>query len=199
MKDFKEKILALKLENLSETFFDEVENYIEILNRWNRVHNLTRMNKNEIYHSIFDSVFPLTNFKFQNFLDIGTGAGFPAIPIVLALKSQIQNGFLVEPRIKRSSFLHVLKNELKLPVTIFNKRVEEIPLESFQNTHIDLITSRAVADTSIILKIAKKFNKPLKDGEDMLLYQGVLAFELFTGIKADNKLIVAMRQGLKSS
>ena len=108
-KDFKEKILALKLENLSETFFDEVENYIEILNRWNRVHNLTRMNKNEIYHSIFDSVFPLTNIKFQNFLDIGTGAGFPAIPIVLALKSQIQNGFLVEPRIKRSSFLHVLK------------------------------------------------------------------------------------------
>ena len=169
MKDFKEKILALELENLSETFFDEVENYIEILNRWNRVHNLTRMNKNEIYHSIFDSIFPLTNFKFQNFLDIGTGAGFPAIPIVMAFKSQIQNGFLVEPRIKRSSFLHVLKNELKLPVTIFNKRVEEIPLESFQNTHIDLITSRAVADTSIILKIAKKF---LENGSEILLFKG---------------------------
>ena len=169
MKDFKEKILALGIENLSETFFDEVENYIETLNRWNRVHNLTRMNKNEIYHSIFDSVFPLTNIKFQNFLDIGTGACFPAIPIVLALKSQIQNGFLVEPRIKRSSFLYVLKNELKLPVTIFNKRVEEIPLESFQNTHIDLITSRAVADTSIILKIAKKF---LENGSDILLFKG---------------------------
>ena len=65
--------------------------------------------------------------------------------------------------------MHVLKNELKLPVTIFNKRVEEIPLESFQNTHIDLITSRAVADTSIILKIAKKF---LENGSEILLFKG---------------------------
>ena len=35
------------------------------------------------------------------------------------------------------------------------------------------------------------------DGEDMLLYQGVLAFEYFTNTKADNKLIEAMRKGLK--
>jgi shikimate dehydrogenase len=32
----------------------------------------------------------------------------------------------------------------------------------------------------------------------MLLYQGVLAFELFTKIKADNSLVEAMRKGLKS-
>ena len=36
-----------------------------------------------------------------------------------------------------------------------------------------------------------------KDGEDMLLYQGVLAFELFTNIKADDSLVEAMRKGLK--
>ena len=36
-----------------------------------------------------------------------------------------------------------------------------------------------------------------KDGEDMLLYQGVLAFELFTGVKADKELAESMRQGLK--
>ena len=36
-----------------------------------------------------------------------------------------------------------------------------------------------------------------KDGEDMLLYQGVLAFELFTNEKANNMVIEAMRRGLK--
>jgi len=36
-----------------------------------------------------------------------------------------------------------------------------------------------------------------KDGEDMLLYQGVLAFELYTGIKADKELVEVMRKGLK--
>ena len=49
------------------------------------------------------------------------------------------------------------------------------------------------------LKLAEQKNLKFKDGEDMLLYQGVLAFELFTGIKADNKVVEAMRRGLKSS
>jgi shikimate dehydrogenase len=49
------------------------------------------------------------------------------------------------------------------------------------------------------LKIAKKYNLKHKNGEDMLLHQGVIAFELFTNTKATDKLIEAMRQGLKSS
>lgn len=49
------------------------------------------------------------------------------------------------------------------------------------------------------LKLAQKYNLSYKDGEDMLLYQGVLAFELFTNKKADNKVIEVMRKGLKGS
>ncbi|WP_164967234.1 hypothetical protein [Arcobacter ellisii] len=37
----------------------------------------------------------------------------------------------------------------------------------------------------------------IRSREDMLLYQGVLAFELFTNTKADEKLVEAMRKGLK--
>lgn len=47
------------------------------------------------------------------------------------------------------------------------------------------------------LALARDNNCQIKDGEDMLLYQGVLAFELFTGHKADNTVIEAMRKGLK--
>jgi len=47
------------------------------------------------------------------------------------------------------------------------------------------------------LQLAKEKGLRFKDGEDMLLYQGVIAFELFTGIKADKHLIEAMRRGLK--
>ncbi len=46
------------------------------------------------------------------------------------------------------------------------------------------------------LQIAKEYNKHYKDGEDMLLFQGVLAFELFTDIKADDSLVESMRKGL---
>lgn len=47
------------------------------------------------------------------------------------------------------------------------------------------------------LALAKKNNCKIKDGEDMLLFQGVLAFEYFTGEKASKTLIEAMRKGLK--
>ncbi|PWE20384.1 shikimate dehydrogenase [Aliarcobacter skirrowii] len=47
------------------------------------------------------------------------------------------------------------------------------------------------------LNLAKSLGNVIKDGEDMLLYQGVLAFELFTKTKADNMVIEAMRRGLK--
>ncbi|QKF73195.1 shikimate dehydrogenase [Aliarcobacter faecis] len=47
------------------------------------------------------------------------------------------------------------------------------------------------------LALAQSLNNKIKDGEDMLLYQGVLAFELFTKTKADNSLVEAMRKGLK--
>ncbi|RBQ32025.1 shikimate dehydrogenase [Arcobacter sp. FW59] len=47
------------------------------------------------------------------------------------------------------------------------------------------------------LALAKSLDNKIKDGEDMLLYQGVLAFELFTNTKADDNLIESMRKGLK--
>ena len=47
------------------------------------------------------------------------------------------------------------------------------------------------------LKTANDLGIKSKDGEDMLLYQGVIAFELFTSTKATPQLIKAMRDGLK--
>ena len=47
------------------------------------------------------------------------------------------------------------------------------------------------------LKMAKKENLEVKDGEDMLLYQGVLALALFTGRELNESTVDAMRAGLK--
>ena len=47
------------------------------------------------------------------------------------------------------------------------------------------------------LALAKEKGCEIKDGEDMLLYQGVLAFEYFTKSKANDDLVEAMRKGLK--
>ena len=68
------------------------------------------------------------------------------------------------------------------------------PLLKNSNYAIDCIYGKETP----FLALAKKNNITCKDGEDMLLYQGVLAFELFTGVKADKHLIEAMRSNLKS-
>lgn len=47
------------------------------------------------------------------------------------------------------------------------------------------------------LALAKENGLEIKDGEDMLLFQGVLAFEYFTNTKANESLVKAMRKGLK--
>ena len=47
------------------------------------------------------------------------------------------------------------------------------------------------------LALASENGCEIKDGEDMLLFQGVLAFEYFTGVKSDENLVEAMRKGLK--
>ncbi|MFA7084535.1 MAG: shikimate dehydrogenase [Arcobacteraceae bacterium] len=47
------------------------------------------------------------------------------------------------------------------------------------------------------LALAKTKGLEIKDGEDMLLFQGVLAFEYFTNTSADKKLVESMRKGLK--
>ncbi|RXJ60151.1 shikimate dehydrogenase [Candidatus Marinarcus aquaticus] len=47
------------------------------------------------------------------------------------------------------------------------------------------------------LSLAKELGLEYKDGEDMLLYQGVLAFEYFTNSKCSDEIIEAMREGLK--
>ena len=47
------------------------------------------------------------------------------------------------------------------------------------------------------LALARDNGCKIKDGEDMLLFQGVLAFEYFTNTKADNSVVEAMRKGLR--
>ena len=57
------------------------------------------------------------------------------------------------------------------------------------------LNDRVIQPAKVI--VCKNLNNKIKDGEDMLLFQGVLAFELFTKTKADERLVEAMRRGLK--
>lgn len=162
-------LLEQKVE-LPDNFFDNIAKYKEHLFKWNKVHNLTgAKDEKTVDKFIYDSIFPITFLpKCKNLLDIGTGAGFPGLILAMGLpETQVT---LVEPLAKRASFLQFIKADLGLlNVRVVKKRVEEMPSEIF-----DLVTSRAVTDTEMLLKLSENFRDK---NSKLLFYKGERVYD----------------------
>ena len=151
--------------HFDENFYKDCEVFIKLLQQWGRVHNLSgRLTKEDIEENILDSLYPLTFIdKYPSFADIGTGAGYPGL--ILAMAQRDVKSYLIEPRIKRVSFLNFVKASLKLDnLTVLCNRVEDV-----KDLSVDLITSRAVTNTSLLLDITKNIKK---DNSSYLFYKG---------------------------
>ena len=151
--------------NLDEQFYRDIEIFITDLQVWGRVHNLSgNLSIESIHENILDSLYPLKFInKYKSFADIGTGAGYPGL--VLAIASRNMQSHLIEPRIKRVSFLNLVKAKLRLDnLSIHCKRVEEVG-----DLKVDLITSRAVTNTSLLVDITQSIKK---DKSSYLFYKG---------------------------
>ena len=155
---------------LPDNFFTLVQKYKEHLHKWNKIHNLTGAKDNETLDEfIYDAIFPLSFLpEVNSLMDIGTGAGFPGM--ILAFGLPDTEITLVEPLMKRASFLQFIKADLELSnVTVIKKRVEQMEPKVF-----DLITSRAVTDTKMLLHLSENF----RDKETkFLFYKGEKVFD----------------------
>jgi 16S rRNA (guanine527-N7)-methyltransferase len=146
---------------------------------YNKTHNITgARDKAQIFENIEDSLFPLRFLPSlpTSAIDIGSGAGFPAIPLAMALPEC--SFILYEPKPKKSAFLHMAKCELKLSnVEIKSKRIEEDePLV------VDMITSRAVGKVKFLIQLSKGF---YDKNTLMLLYKGERAKDETAGLNAE--------------
>ena len=164
------KILQEENLPLPEDFFYNIQKYKELLFKWNKIHNLTgAKDEKTIDEFIYDAVFPISFLpKSKNLLDIGTGAGFPGMILALGLPdTQVT---LVEPLQKRASFLQFVKADLGLKnVRVVKKRVEEMDSEIFE-----LVTSRAVTDTKMLLKLSENFRD---ENSKLLFYKGERVYD----------------------
>jgi 16S rRNA (guanine527-N7)-methyltransferase len=155
---------------LPENFFHNVQKYKEHLFKWNKIHNMTgAKDENSIDEFIYDAVYPVSFLpKADTLLDIGTGAGFPGMILALALPDTKVT--LVEPLTKRASFLQFIKADLGLDnVRVVKKRVEEMEDEIF-----DIVTSRAVTDTQMLLNLSKNFRD---ENSKLLFYKGERVYD----------------------
>jgi 16S rRNA (guanine527-N7)-methyltransferase len=156
--------------NLPENFFYNIQKYKEQLFKWNKIHNLTgAKDEKTIDEFIYDAIFPVSFLpKCKNLLDIGTGAGFPGMILAIGLPdTQVT---LVEPLAKRASFLQFIKADLGLDnVKVIKKRVEDMESEIFE-----IVTSRAVTDTNMLLDLSKNFRD---ENSKLLFYKGEKVYD----------------------
>ncbi len=155
----------------------KLHNFCELLRKWNKTHSLTASTTDErLFENIIDSLYPVKFLPdFESCIDIGSGAGFPAIP--LAILYDEKEFVLTEPLIKKYAFLQMAKIELGLKnVTVHKKRLEETEARKY-----DLITSRAVADSKFLVGLSKPF---IKDGGYLLFYKGERAEAETEGLDA---------------
>jgi len=148
----------------------KLENFASLLHEWNQIHNLTGAKTiDAIYTNIVDSLYPLTFIeKPATLLDVGTGAGFPGLVLAIALpKTEV---VLAEPLKKRVSFLKYAAIDLELSnVKVEAKRVEKVEHEAF-----DLISSRAVTNTKLLLDLTKNISD---NKTEYLFYKGSRVFD----------------------
>ena len=101
-----------------------------------------------------------------NILDIGSGGGFPGIPLAIATKNLDIQYTLIESIKKKSAFLESVRTLLDLSnVKVINKRVENL-----KNVEFDIITCRALAKITQIFNYSHHLTK---QNTVFLLHKGI--------------------------
>lgn len=127
--------------------------YLALLQKWNKVYNLTAIRNAEqmISHHLLDSLVVLPHLWPGRWLDVGCGAGLPGL--VLAITRPDWKFTLLDSNSKKTSFVQQAIIELNLHnVDVICARVEEFqPKEKF-----DGIISRAFAEAAEFVVMTKK-------------------------------------------
>jgi len=155
-KQLEQGMRALGLEASSEVR-ERLLRHLELLEKWNRVHNLTsiRDSQKAVSVHLLDSLAVAPYLNGKRLLDAGSGAGYPGIPIAL-LRPEIQV-HLLDSNHKKCAFLRQAVADLGLRnVQVVCERLESWrPLERF-----DCVVSRALAEIAEIIGLVQHLLAP---------------------------------------
>ena len=152
--------LGIRLTDVQKRQFDR---YYELLIEWNRVMNLTGITEyDEVNLKHFTDSLTIVRIKdmenVSTLIDVGTGAGFPGIPIKIAFPHIEVT--LLDSLNKRIKFLDQVVEELDLEdVVTLHGRAEDYAKKEEYREQFDLCASRAVANLSTLSEYCLPFIK----------------------------------------
>ena len=170
--------------------------YLALLDKWNRVYNLTAVREVErmVSHHLLDSLAAVPFFQGASVLDVGSGGGLPGVPLAIA-RPELRVT-LIDSIAKKTAFLLQAKADLGLNnLNVITGRVEDFRPE----TRFDVITSRAFSDLKEFVTLTRHLLKPAGRWLAMKgLYPNEEIAQLPAGVRvsADHALVVP---GLEAS
>lgn len=146
---------------LNDVQLERFDKYAELLVDWNERMNLTGITEPDeiVIKHFVDSLMLAKHFELKDtkfVIDVGTGAGFPAIPLLI-YKPELDIT-LMDSLQKRLNFLDEVLNQTDLSARIVHARAEDAGKDAYRETY-DLACARAVAPMNILAEYCLPFVK----------------------------------------
>ena len=172
MKELQTALEQLNIPYTEETL-EKYRLYMEGIIEWNEKVNLTSITEKDEFIKLhfIDSIMSVPTEEFQKakkIIDVGTGGGFPGIPLALAAPDK--EFVLMDSLNKRIKIINQLCEEIGITnVTAVHARAEELAKNKAHRQKYDLCVSRAVANLSTLSEYCLPF---IKQGGWFLSYKG---------------------------
>lgn len=168
--DPEDRAKALSLIPVSRETTERLDQFVRILLEWQKRMNLVARSTIPLLWTrhVADSLQLLEIAPHARvWMDLGSGAGFPGLPIACAMADQSGFVHLVESNAKKAAFLSEVGHKLDLPIRVHHERIETLTA-SFSEP-VDIVTARALAPLPELLEYVTPL---VKSGAQALLHKG---------------------------
>lgn len=178
---------------LSDEAQEKCLQYIALLEKWNKVFNLTAIREVEkmVVLHLLDSLSVLPYIQSGNLLDVGSGGGIPGI--ILAIAKPELKVTTIDTVQKKAIFMRQVKGELNLSnLEVIHGRVENYqPVTKFNQ-----VISRAFSEIDLFMSLTRHLITP--DGEWLAMKGQVLKDEIAKCTQQPSKIIPLTVAGLEA-